>query len=67
MEGIYSDLKAREDLLKEMRSPMGSERETRVYTLKNWREMFPGREARHRLRVKKSQGICGKPPEIQCG
>lgn len=26
---------------------MGSERETRVYTLKNWRKMFPGRGASH--------------------
>lgn len=59
-EGIYSDLDAREDFLREMRSPMGPERETRVHTLKNWKKMIPERGNRCRLRVKKRQGVFGK-------
>ena len=41
-EHIYSGLEAREDLLEEMRSPLGSERWTGTYPVK---KMIPGRGA----------------------
>lgn len=45
-------MEAGEDLLEEMRYPIGLERETRVYPLKNWRKMISERGAQSRSQEK---------------